>query len=140
MDKVCATCEFRMTKILEYPCDECNGHSMWKSIYLAREDQANKTISFPILNNLTPTVESCTMKVLEEVGELMQLIGKGQGKSGEKNWLEFHDLAVATVKETLDVAQAAVTMAHTICKEHNLSLDVILEKHEKKLYERGYLK
>ncbi|HWQ42807.1 MAG TPA: nucleotide pyrophosphohydrolase [Desulfosporosinus sp.] len=96
-------------------------------------------IIFPICNGLAPTVESCTMKVLEEVGELMQLIGKGQGKSGEPRRVVNLIWAVRSVEESLDTAQSAITMAHTLCKEYGIDMAEIMEKHEKKLREKGYL-
>ena len=98
-------------------------------------------IVFPLLNNLTPTVESCTMKLIEELGELMQLIGKGQGKSGEKiDPREEQYLAANMIAEALDVAQSAVTMAHIIGLANNIDLDAMIEAHAMKLRERGYLK
>ena len=97
-------------------------------------------VTFPILNGLEPTTDSCTMKVLEEVGELMQLIGKGQGKSGEKKLFSDGEWATNTVAEALDTAQAATTMAHTISKEYGLNLGAMIELHKMKLIERGYLK
>lgn len=98
-----------------------------------------KGIIFPILNGLTPTTESCTMKVLEEVGELMQLIGKGQGKSGESSDVTNLIWAIRSVEESLDTAQSAITLAHTLCKEYDIYIDVMMEKHEKKLKEKKYL-
>jgi NTP pyrophosphatase (non-canonical NTP hydrolase) len=100
----------------------------------------NKTgITFPILNNLTPTVESCTMKVLEEVGELMQLIGKGQGRSGE-NLINIGDTwAVYSISEALDVAQSAITMAHMLCEKYEFDLETMMKRHTNKLKEKGYL-
>ena len=97
-------------------------------------------IAFPILNNLTPTVESCTMKVLEEVGELMQLIGKDQGRSGETTYMEKVDWNIRVIEEAFDVAQSAVTMAHTLCNKHGIDIDMMIRDHKEKLYERGYLK
>lgn len=97
-------------------------------------------VIFPILNGLTPTIESCTMKVLEEVGELMQLIGKGQGKSGESGRVTDLIWAISSVKESLDTAQAAITMACTLCKEYDIDADAMMVEHDKKLREKGYLK
>ncbi|MDQ7094194.1 MazG nucleotide pyrophosphohydrolase domain-containing protein [Desulfosporosinus sp. PR] len=99
----------------------------------------NNEISFPKLSGLTPTIESCTMKVLEEVGELMQLIGKGQSKSGESR--EVVDLiwAVRAIEESLDTAQSAITMAFTLCDVYEINLDKLIDKHEKKLREKGYM-
>ena len=99
-------------------------------------------IVFPILNNLTPTTESCTMKVIEEVGELMQMIGKEQRKSGEELCYagRKRDWAIATIQEALDTAQASITMAVQLCKEYEVDLDNSMTVHNMKLVEKGYLK
>jgi len=98
-------------------------------------------IALPILNGLTPTTESCTMKVLEEVGELMQLIGKGQGKSGEELTCAGGkiDWAIRAIMEAIDTAQSAITMAHTMCEEHNIDLSEMMDIHSMKLAKKGYL-
>jgi NTP pyrophosphatase (non-canonical NTP hydrolase) len=115
---MCNTCEHTWDKIIE-----------------------KTSISFPILNNLTPTVESCTMKVLEEVGELMQMIGKEQRKSGELAYARRkNDWALLTISEALDVAQASVTMALALCTEYEIDINGATERHEMKLREKGYLK
>lgn len=97
-------------------------------------------IIFPILNNLTPTVESCTAKVLEEVGELFQLIGKHKGASGEEQTMSPKAWAIRTTLESIDVAQSAITLAQTICEDYTLNFDYLMERHEDKLKARGYLK
>lgn len=96
-------------------------------------------VIIPILNGLTPTVESCTMKVLEEVGELMQLIGKHSGLNGEKQTMSDEVRIRRTIFEALDVAQSAITMAHTLCELHELTLESFVERHESKLKQKGYL-
>ena len=107
---------------------------MKKSLY-------HNYIVLPILNGLTPTTESCTMKVLEEVGELMQKIGKEQRKSGEE--LAYagrkRDWAIDTIREAIDTAQAAITMAYTLCEEHEVDLSAMLIIHSMKMKEKGYL-
>ena len=97
-------------------------------------------ISFPILNNLTPNLHSCTLKVLEEVGELMQKLGKGQGANGEKVDENRPKWAVETVCEAIDTAQSAITLAHTLCKKYDFDLEELMELHESKLKTKGYLK
>lgn len=97
-------------------------------------------IVFPILNNLTPTVESCTMKVLEEVGELMQLIGKGQNKSGEATNMDRREWVINSIKESMDVAQSAITMMETLGRTYGIDLDAMMEEHEAKLIAKGYYK
>ena len=96
-------------------------------------------ISFRKLNNLNPTTESCTMKVLEEVGELMQLIGKHSGLNGERQTMSDEVRIRRTIFEALDVAQSAITMAHTLCELHELSLESFVERHKDKLIKKGYL-
>ena len=97
-------------------------------------------ITFPICNNLTPTVESCTAKVLEELGELFQLIGKHKGASGEEQTMSPKVWAVQTVLESIDVAQSAITLAQTLCEDYTLNFGYLMERHEDKLKMRGYLK
>ena len=42
-----------------------------------------KEISLPKLNNLQPGLESTCLKLMEEAGELAQVIGKFRGLNGE---------------------------------------------------------
>ncbi len=100
-----------------------------------------ETISFPILNGLTPTISSCTAKVYEEIGELMQLLGKGQRQSGEiVEQLNNHSEWVRrTVEEALDGAQALVTLVCTLLDEPG-DIEIALERHIEKLKTKGYLK
>lgn len=98
------------------------------------------SIEFKKLNGLTPTVESCTMKLLEEVGELMQLIGKGQGKSGESKVLPERFRQERMIQEAFDVAQSAVTMIFALAERHGSDIETWVMSHETKLRERGYLK
>jgi NTP pyrophosphatase (non-canonical NTP hydrolase) len=97
-------------------------------------------VIFPIINGLTPTAESCTMKVLEEVGELMQLIGKHSGLNGEEQTISDEVRIRRTIFEALDVAQSAITMAHTLCELYKLPLESFVQRHEEKLIKKGYLK
>ena len=97
------------------------------------------SVSLPILNALKPTTVSCTFKVLEEVGEFVQLIGKHSGLSGEKPTMSDEVRIRRMVLESLDVAQAAITMAHTLCELHELSLESFIESHGRKLRQKGYL-
>jgi len=100
-----------------------------------------KTISFPILNGLAPTLESCTKKVFEEIGELMQLLGKGQRQSGEliEQLNNRNEWVIRTVEEALDGAQALVTLVCTLLDEHG-DIEIAMERHTAKLRQKGYLK
>lgn len=91
------------------------------------------------MNGLTPTIESCTLKLIEELGELLRLIGKGQGLSGEKKIPRERIRAVNMMMESFDVAQSAVTMINTIADKYGFDVGLYAYEHEKKLKEKGYL-
>lgn len=96
-----------------------------------------KTISLPRLNNLTPTLESTTLKLMEESGELAQAIGKLRGMSGEKpdqSWLD------STVRELLDVAQTAVSMMFVLEEHYGVDIEKARKDHIAKLKAKGYIK
>lgn len=93
-------------------------------------------ISFKKLNGLTPTIESCTLKLIEELGELLQLIGKGQGMSGEN---APPALPGRMIEEAFDVAQSAVTMIYTLADRYSVDVDQFTKYHLEKLEEKGYL-
>lgn len=120
--------------------------SEWFKKYfeIFRSEVAELTaISFPILNNLTPTVQGCTNKLIEELGELLTLIGKGHQQSGESDKTVeqiTEDIEMNMVREAFDVAQSAVTMAHTLCSKHGIDMAMMLLDHKEKLYNKGYLK
>jgi len=136
MEKSCDNCKYEHLSMRDLPCRECGsenkGSKKWES--------KCPGISFHRLNGLTPTVKSCTLKVLEEIGELMQLLGKGQGASGEAQRETGRSWAVCSVIESIDVAQSAITMAYTLCEEYGIDIDIMIDGHEKKLREKGYLK
>ncbi|MDA8228742.1 MAG: hypothetical protein M0T74_13795 [Desulfitobacterium hafniense] len=127
----CETCSHKHLHGYQKPCKECKDHSHWADV---------KVILFHQLNGLTPTEQSCTFKLLEEIGEVMELIGKESGASGEIVGTERDlDLISHLVMEYMDVAQSSVTAVFTLCEKHNLDLETVLDQHEKKLREKGYL-
>ena len=85
-----------------------------------------KTLSLPRLNQLNPTLESTALKLMEEAGELAQVIGKYRGMSGEK--VEVNgDLVVKQIaRELLDVAQTAVTMMFVMEEQFDLNIEDLL--------------
>lgn len=117
----------------------CSGCFVGGKYWIPRkENKEIQSIEFKRLNGLTPTVESCTMKLIEELGELLQLIGKGQGASGETKLskaMNYTDM----IGEALDVAQAAVTMAYTIADLNEWVLENFKINHDMKLRDKGYL-
>ena len=95
--------------------------------------------SLPRLNNLAPTLESTTLKLMEEAGELAQAIGKFRGLNGEKTTME-ESLAMEKVMEELfDVAQTAASMAYQL-EDIGMDIDGMMARHIQKLKDRGYLK
>jgi hypothetical protein len=131
----CDNCRFEKLTVDDYPCDICSpSFSEWKPV--------NESISFFILNNLTPTLESCTKKVFEEIGELMQLLGKGQGESGESTVERLNNQSKwvrRTAEEALDGAQSLVTLFCVLLDEPN-DREIALQGHIKKLRKKEYLK
>jgi len=137
MDKSCFTCKTRESLEISSLClEECfskNDYPLWK--------ERDKKISFPICNGLTPNISSCTAKVYEEIGELMQLLGKGQRQSGEliEQLNNHNDWVMRTVEEALDGTQALVTLVCTLLDEPG-DIEIAMERHIEKLKQKGYLK
>ncbi|QRF24740.1 nucleotide pyrophosphohydrolase [Alicyclobacillus sp. TC] len=98
-----------------------------------------KTVSLPRLNGLSPTLESTMLKIMEEVGELAQVIGKFRGLSGERAVLEEAQIARAIVSELLDVAQTATSMMFVIEDMYGIDMEDEVYKHVDKLRRKGYL-
>lgn len=94
-------------------------------------------ICFKKLDKIKPTIHSCSMKMIEELGEFLQLYGKGTKASGEINTVELNP--VKMIEEAADVAQSATTMMHAIADEYDLDLIEVMSRHDAKLRLRGYL-
>lgn len=99
-----------------------------------------KVIALPCLDALTPTLESTALKLMEETGELAQVIGKYRGMSGEPNQLEHQKVVELIVEELVDVAQTAVTMMFVMEDEFQANIDAAIERHVEKMARRGYMK
>jgi len=98
-----------------------------------------KILSLPRLNLLNPTLESTALKLMEEAGELAQCIGKYRGLSGEVVQMDEETVVEEIAKELLDVAQTAVTMMFVMEEKFGIDIEVLLQKHLKKLFNKGYL-
>lgn len=99
-----------------------------------------KILSLPKLNQLKPTLESTALKLMEEAGELAQVIGKYRGLSGEKVQMDEAEIVREIAKELLDVAQTAVTMMFVMEDQFGLNIDHMLQAHWHKMETKGYLK
>lgn len=98
-----------------------------------------KNIALPRLNNLSPTMESTALKLMEEAGELAQAIGKLRGMSGEKSRCEEKEVMELITKELLDVAQTAVSMMFVLEEHFGVNIEQAQEEHIEKLIRKGYL-
>jgi NTP pyrophosphatase (non-canonical NTP hydrolase) len=100
-----------------------------------------KTISLPQLNQLNPTLESTALKLMEEAGELAQVIGKFRGLSGEPTAVRQRDSVVVEEisKELLDVAQTAITMMFVMEDQYGIDIDALLQQHIGKLQAKKYI-
>ncbi len=99
-----------------------------------------KEIALPRLNNLTPTLESTALKLMEEAGELAQAIGKFRGLSGEQTTMNESRVVDLILKELLDVAQTAVSLMFVLEESYGADVGAALERHVQKLIDKGYLR
>jgi NTP pyrophosphatase (non-canonical NTP hydrolase) len=99
-----------------------------------------KIIALPCLDALSPTLESTALKLMEETGELAQVIGKYRGMSGEPDHLEQQKVVDLIVEELVDVAQTAVTMMFVMEDNYQVDIEAALQRHVKKMFKRGYMK
>jgi len=97
-------------------------------------------LTFHRLNGLNPTIQSCTFKLIEELGEFLQIVGKHSGMSGEKPIISDEVRIRRMIFEALDVAQSAVTMVYTLCELKGVLPELFVEAHERKLRQKGYLR
>lgn len=99
----------------------------------------SKTLSLPRLNQLNPTLESTALKLMEEAGELAQVIGKYRGLSGEQVNMAEEAIVGEIARELLDVAQTAVTMMFVMEEQFGVDIESALQEHRLKLEHKGYL-
>jgi NTP pyrophosphatase (non-canonical NTP hydrolase) len=99
-----------------------------------------KSISLPRLNNLKPNIESTALKLMEEAGELAQLIGKYRGLNGENCKMEESQVVGRIAEELLDVAQVAVSMMFVLEESYSVDIQEKINNHIEKLIRKGYMK
>jgi NTP pyrophosphatase (non-canonical NTP hydrolase) len=99
-----------------------------------------KKISLPKLNNLEPSLESTALKLMEEAGELAQVIGKFRGMNGENVVMGYDEIYDKISMELLDVAQVAVSMMFVLEEKYNIDIDEKVKVHIEKLIKKGYMK
>lgn len=99
-----------------------------------------KHISLPKLNNLQPGLESTCLKLMEEAGELAQVIGKLRGLNGEENVMDEASSMDLISKELLDVAQVAVSMMFVLEDSYGINIEKKVDEHIEKLIKKGYIR
>ncbi|MGB3368203.1 MAG: MazG-like family protein [Acidaminobacteraceae bacterium] len=104
------------------------------------EDAIFKKISLPKLNNLKPGLESTCLKLMEEAGELAQVVGKFRGLNGEDVDKGDKEIIDMMCSELLDVAQVAVSMMFVLEDEYGINIDSKVDDHVNKLISKGYIK
>ncbi|MBC7342680.1 MAG: nucleotide pyrophosphohydrolase [Clostridia bacterium] len=100
----------------------------------------SKAIILPRLDNLSPTMESTALKLMEEAGELAQAIGKFRGLNGEAVTLEDKEIIDRITTELLDVAQTAISMMFVLEENYGVDLETAVKRHVEKLARKGYIK
>lgn len=98
-----------------------------------------KTVALPRLGGLRPTLESTALKLLEEAGELAEMIGKYRALSGERRAQPPQQVMSGIGQELLDVAQTAITMMFVLEEQHGVDIQSLLHEHVRKLAAKGYL-
>jgi len=97
------------------------------------------SLSLPELS-IEPGLTDTFLKISEEAGELVQVIGKRSGMSGEtRDILDDESRGRELSLALLDVAQCCVTLLCIMAKRNNLNVEGLLQKHEEKLREHGYI-
>ncbi|HYE81816.1 MAG TPA: MazG-like family protein [Clostridia bacterium] len=99
-----------------------------------------KSISLPRLNNLKPNIESTALKLMEEAGELAQLIGKYRGLNGESCKMEEKQAIDRIAEELLDVAQVAISMMYVLEESYSIDIQEKVKSHIEKLIRKGYIR
>lgn len=90
--------------------------------------------------DIEPDLTKTFLKLTEEAGELVQVVGKKSGLSGEtKNLLGEEEKETELSLALLDVAQCCVTMLYIMAEKYRVDVEALMMKHESKLREHGYL-
>lgn len=94
-------------------------------------------ISLPKLNNLSPTLYSTLLKIMEEAGELSRAVLKflPYEKAADHAGTE---LLADVAGELLDVAQTCVTMIFVMEDQYGMNTDELIGTHLDKLAVKGY--
>jgi NTP pyrophosphatase (non-canonical NTP hydrolase) len=102
-----------------------------------------EVIALPKLNQLSPTLNSTLLKIIEEAGELaratLAFLPYERLNVSEITQLAVAKNALAEVNgELLDVAQTCVTMIFVMEESYSIEIAELIENHLDKLENKGY--
>lgn len=102
-----------------------------------------EVVALPKLNQLSPTLNSTLLKIIEEAGELaratLTFLPYERLKGSEIAELSVAQGALAEVNgELLDVAQTCVTMIFVMEESYSIEIAQLIERHLEKLENKGY--
>ena len=102
-----------------------------------------EVVALPKLNQLSPTLNSTLLKIIEEAGELaratLTFLPYERLKGSEIAELSVAQGALAEVNgELLDVAQTCVTMIFVMEESYSIEIAQLIERHLDKLENKGY--
>lgn len=97
-----------------------------------------EAIQLPKLNNLSPTLHSTLMKIMEEAGELARAVLHFLPYEQQPDAGVFPVLLQEVSGELLDVAQTCVTMIFVMEDSYNIQAENLISVHLEKLEAKGY--
>jgi NTP pyrophosphatase (non-canonical NTP hydrolase) len=102
-----------------------------------------EVVVLPKLNQLSPTLNSTLLKIIEEAGELaratLAFLPYERLKGSEITQLAVAENALAEVNgELLDVAQTCVTMIFVMEESYSIEIAQLIQSHLDKLENKGY--
>lgn len=97
-----------------------------------------EAIYLPKLNNLSPTLPSTLLKIMEEAGELARAVLQFLPYEDSPEAQAFPGLLGEVSGELLDVAQTCVTMIFVMEDSYGIQADALISGHLAKLEHKGY--
>lgn len=98
-------------------------------------------LELPVLDGLDLKLEPTVLKLVEEVGELSQVVGKYRKLSNET----FYNYTEETIKskleeELIDVAQTVCSLIYILERDYGINIKNGINDHIRKLQKKGYIK
>ncbi len=106
--------------------------------YRVATDGGFKCLNLPQLALDGVTLLTTVCKIQEELGELTQYLGKGNGASGERRLMTSEAALSGCALELLDVAQCCFTMMYILAERYAVNIRALVAGHVAKLRRKGY--